>query len=142
MTANRPRTAIGEAPATGRTLCDQISLKTTVSSRTAGRAQELLSPTQGPMRDPRPHAMLNLEAAASSMADAILTIDEEGCVVYASPAVRELLGYEPDELVGGPLTVIIPEDLRQRHAEGFARYLTTGRRGLDWVKWVEDVSLA
>ena len=76
--------------------------------------------------------MLNLEAAASSMADAILTIDEEGCVVYASPAVRELLGYEPDELVGGPLTVIIPEDLRQRHAEGFARYLTTGRRGLDW----------
>jgi diguanylate cyclase (GGDEF)-like protein/PAS domain S-box-containing protein len=84
------------------------------------------------MPDPRPNPLRDLEAAARSMADAILTIDEDGRIVYASPAVRELLGYEPDELIGEPLAVIIPQDLRERHAEGFARYLTTGRRNLDW----------
>ena len=68
------------------------------------------------MPDHGTHPLRDLEAAARSMADAILTIDEEGCIVYASPAVRELLGYGPEELIGGPLTVIIPEDLRQRHA--------------------------
>ncbi|HWC07399.1 MAG TPA: EAL domain-containing protein [Gemmatimonadota bacterium] len=84
------------------------------------------------MPDPRFNPLRHLEAAASSMADAILTIDAEGRIVYASPAVRDLFGYEPEELMGGPLTVIIPEDLRQRHANGLARYLATGRRNLDW----------
>lgn len=84
------------------------------------------------MGDSESNLLRDLEAAASSMADAILTIDEEGCVVYASPAVRELLGYEPEELIGGPLTAIIPEELRHRHTTGLARYLATGRRNLDW----------
>ncbi|MGH7572204.1 MAG: putative bifunctional diguanylate cyclase/phosphodiesterase [Gemmatimonadota bacterium] len=74
----------------------------------------------------------NLEAVARSVADVILTIDEDGSIVYAGPATRPVLGYRPEDLIGVPLVTIIPEEFRERHRTGFARYLATGERRLAW----------
>ncbi|WP_135822354.1 two-component system sensor histidine kinase NtrB [Halostella litorea] len=65
-------------------------------------------------------------------AEGMLTIDEESRIVYANPAVEDILGYAPDELVGSSKMKIIPERLRQTHADALAAYVRTGERNIDW----------
>jgi PAS domain S-box-containing protein len=74
-----------------------------------------------------------LEALTESAPDAILTIDQASIILSANPATERIFGYEPDELVGQPLTILIPERLRAAHSAGIARYLQTGRRNIPWT---------
>jgi PAS domain S-box-containing protein len=73
------------------------------------------------------------EALAESAPDAILTIDEDSTIVSANPATERIFGHKPDELIGQPLTVLIPERFRSAHEKGIARYLRTGRRNIPWT---------
>src|SRR5262249_50377800 len=41
-------------------------------------------------------------------------------------------GYDPKELIGKPLTVLMPEFMRKLHENGFRRYLATGQRHINW----------
>ena len=58
--------------------------------------------------------------------DAVLMIDAQARIVYVNPAVRALLGYAPQELLGQDLQILIPTSLRDRHAGVVARYLREG----------------
>jgi PAS domain S-box-containing protein len=53
-------------------------------------------------------------------------------IQFANPAAMKVFGYDPKELVGKPLTVLMPEYLRKAHENGFGRYLATGQRHLNW----------
>jgi len=64
--------------------------------------------------------------------DAVITIDESSTVRYANPAVEEVFGYEPEELIGEHLTALMPDEMTAPHREGMRRYLETGERALDW----------
>ena len=64
--------------------------------------------------------------------DAVVCMDESGAILLANPATIEVFGYEPAELIGKPLTVLMPEFLRKVHDDGFRRYLATGQRHLNW----------
>jgi PAS domain S-box-containing protein len=64
--------------------------------------------------------------------DAIFTIDERSIVTFCNRAVERLLGYAPEELIGKPLELIIPERLRAAHRRGIERYLTTRTRAIPW----------
>ena len=64
--------------------------------------------------------------------DAVLILDERSIVQYANPATVRVFGHPPDALVGSPLGMLQPERLRGAHVRGFARYLETGVRRLDW----------
>ena len=63
--------------------------------------------------------------------DAVISIDESGAILFANPATR-IFGYDPAELIGKPLTVLMPEFLRKLHEKGFSRYLATGQRHINW----------
>mgnify|MGYP000134884482 CR=1 FL=1 len=65
-------------------------------------------------------------------AEGMLTIDGESRIVYANPAVEEILGYSPEELIGSSKMRIIPERLRPVHADALAAYVETGERHIDW----------
>lgn len=67
-----------------------------------------------------------------SIPDAIVTIDAGSRILYANPAVEDLLGYAPHELIGRSLLTIIPERLHAIHLQGVQRYLDTGERRLSW----------
>ena len=66
-------------------------------------------------------------AILDSALDCIVTIDHEGCIIEFNPAAERTFGYRRDEVLGQQLAdVIIPPALRERHRQGFARYLATG----------------
>ncbi len=64
--------------------------------------------------------------------DAIVSIDDKGSIVFANPAIATVFGYDPIELTGKPLTLLMPEYLRELHQGGFKRYLATGQRHINW----------
>jgi PAS domain S-box-containing protein len=64
--------------------------------------------------------------------DAVVSIDESGAIILANPAAKPIFGYTPEELIGKPLTVLMPGAMRQFHETGFKRYLETGARHLNW----------
>jgi|GEM_PF-1148452 len=74
----------------------------------------------------------HFQAVAAVASDAVVTIDESSTIRFVSEAITDQLGYDPSELVGGPLTVLMPQSLAREHREGFQRYVETGDRRLDW----------
>ncbi len=64
--------------------------------------------------------------------DAVVSIDDKGSIVFANPATSAVFGYDPTELTGKPLTVLMPEYMRELHQGGFKRYLATGERHINW----------
>src|SRR5437870_2285955 len=69
---------------------------------------------------------------AETATDAIVTIDENSTVLFANRAAERTFGYAREALIGQPLTILIPEDLRRRHRDGIQRYLRTARRRVPW----------
>jgi len=74
----------------------------------------------------------HLQALADAASDAIITIDANSEIRYVNPAVEEVLGYTPDELLGEPLSVLMSDTMAEGHREGMDRYLRSGERMLDW----------
>ncbi len=64
--------------------------------------------------------------------DAVVNVDDKGSIVFANPATATIFGYDPAELAGKPLTLLMPEYMRELHQTGFKRYLATGRRHMNW----------
>lgn len=50
-----------------------------------------------------------------------------------NPAVADVFGYAPDDLLGEPLTVLMPDELAAQHRDTLQQYLDTGKRTLDWT---------
>jgi PAS domain S-box-containing protein len=70
-------------------------------------------------------------AIVDSALDCIVTIDHEGCITEFNPAAEHTFGHRRDEVLGRHLAdVIIPLSLREKHRQGFARYLATGEARL------------
>ena len=66
-------------------------------------------------------------AMLESALDCIITMDHRGNVVDFNPSAEETFGYKRAEVVGKEMaSLIIPEELRDKHREGLARYLETG----------------
>ena len=64
--------------------------------------------------------------------DAVVSIDDKGSIEFANPATATIFGYDPAELAGKPLTLLMPEYMRELHQTGFKRYLATGQRHINW----------
>jgi PAS domain S-box-containing protein len=58
--------------------------------------------------------------------DGIIFADGEGVVRIWNKAAADLFGYPPDEAIGRPLDLIIPEHLRHAHWEGFGKAVASG----------------
>ena len=68
----------------------------------------------------------SLDAIVRSAADAIVTADELGNVVTWNPAAARLFGYDEGDVVGKPLTTLIPDRFRSAHEAGLSRVVGTG----------------
>jgi PAS domain S-box-containing protein len=66
----------------------------------------------------------------NAAADAIISLDGRGLVCEFNDAAEQMFGFTKAELLGQPLTPIMPPYLRDAHAAGLQRYFTTGQRHL------------
>lgn len=82
----------------------------------------------------------DLESLTDSVTDTILTIGADNKILFCNQASEKVFGWKSQELVGQDLTVLIPERLREPHKLGFKRYLSSGKKTIDW-KSVESVGL-
>jgi PAS domain S-box-containing protein len=58
--------------------------------------------------------------------DCIITIDHKGLIERANPAAELLFGYEPGELIGKPVNVLMHDEDASQHDGHLARYLREG----------------
>lgn len=65
--------------------------------------------------------------------EAIITLNVNGIIAFANPAVFRIFGYKPFDLIGENIAMLQPERLREEHRKGFARYLASGKHTMDWA---------
>jgi PAS domain S-box-containing protein len=59
--------------------------------------------------------------------DATVVADSRGVIVFANAQVREVLGYEPDALIGVNVDELLPERLRSAHGGHRAGFMSAPR---------------
>ena len=58
--------------------------------------------------------------------DAIIIADREGSITFWNSGAERMFGHTESEAVGQSLDLIIPENLRNRHWEGYRRVMASG----------------
>jgi PAS domain S-box-containing protein len=72
-------------------------------------------------------------ALVENTPDAVIEIDEDSNIVLANPATEYIFGYKLEELLGQPLTRLMPEYMRNTHRQAIKRYLATGKKHVSWA---------
>ena len=70
----------------------------------------------------------HLTSILDTVPDAMIVIDERGIVQSFSTAAQRLFGYEPAEVIGKNIKMMMPSPYRENHDGYLARYLSTGER--------------
>jgi PAS domain S-box-containing protein len=74
------------------------------------------------------HAIeLKFKSITQSANDAIISANEQGEIQSWNKAAENIFGYAEDEVMGGLLTVIIPEEYRELHEKGIERVAKGGK---------------
>jgi two-component system, NarL family, sensor histidine kinase DevS len=68
-----------------------------------------------------------LGAIFSATPDAVVVIDASGTIVLSNPAVTDLFGYFPEELVGESIEVLIPGSRHEAHAGHLREFFKSPR---------------
>jgi PAS domain S-box-containing protein len=66
------------------------------------------------------------ENIVQDSSDAIMFADREGVIRIWNGGAELMLGYSAGEAIGQSLDLIIPENLRGRHWDGYSRVMETG----------------
>ena len=69
---------------------------------------------------------LALDELLNLLPDTVVIIDRAGQIAFVNQPVRELLGYDPGELVGQPLDCLIPKPYRRKHRAQVAQFREYG----------------
>ena len=69
---------------------------------------------------------LRFRSVAQSATDAMISVDGAGNIVFWNLAAENIFGYQEDEVLGGPLTLLMPARYREAHESGIARLKAGG----------------
>jgi PAS domain S-box-containing protein len=64
-------------------------------------------------------------AVTETASDAIISADRHGIIRYFNPGAERTFGHEEQDIIGQPLTTLMPDRFRQAHTAGMQRYLDT-----------------
>ena len=118
---------------------DTNAVKPTVRPTGGPRTPDDLSPANDTDSGAAAHST-DAEALASQAmfaaileiaADAIITVDEAQLIMHFNSGAEQIFGYSPDEIIGQPLEVLLPERFRASHpalVRGFGEGQETARR--------------
>src|SRR6266404_4052073 len=66
-------------------------------------------------------------ALLHSASDAIIATDRDGRITFWNPGAERIFGFTAADAVGQSLDLIIPENLRARHWDGYRHVMQTGQ---------------
>ncbi len=66
-----------------------------------------------------------LRALTETAIDSIISADSRGNIIYFNTGAEKAFGYTSEEIMNKPLTLIMPENMRNLHTEGLLRYQRT-----------------
>jgi two-component system sensor kinase FixL len=69
----------------------------------------------------------NALAILDAAVDAILTMDSGGNIGWVNEATLGMFGYDENELIGAPMTVLMSSPHRERHQQYVDNYVKTGK---------------
>ena len=69
-----------------------------------------------------------LRTIVESALDGIITSDENGVIQSINPAASQLFGYEPQEVIGQSISMLMPEPDRSQNKRYLTDYLSVGDR--------------
>src|SRR5258708_332615 len=64
-------------------------------------------------------------AVAETVTDAVVSADSHGLITYVNKGGERLFGWDASQLAGRPLTVLMPERLRDSNRRGLLRYASS-----------------
>ena len=102
------------APHTGETLAMAFSLR---DMREQMRREQALRDGEA-----------RLKAILNSAVDGIVTINERGIMEEVNPAACSIFGYEPGEMLGQNVAMLMPDPYRREHNQYMRTYRHTGQR--------------
>lgn len=70
----------------------------------------------------------HLLSILETVPEAMVVIDEAGCMISFSKAAERLFGYSAEEVCGRNVRILMPSPDRDRHDGYISHYLTTGER--------------
>src|SRR2546425_1936697 len=65
-------------------------------------------------------------AVAETATDAIVSADKRGHITYFNPGAERIFGYAARDVIGKPLTLLMPQRFHDAHRQGLALFLSTG----------------
>jgi PAS domain S-box-containing protein len=68
-----------------------------------------------------------LERVLAAAPDAIVITDGTGVIVFAAGGLERLFGYQPEEVVGSDIQILLPERFRRRHRMHFDKFVRKPR---------------
>ncbi len=69
---------------------------------------------------------------AETATDGIVSANGRGRIVFANEAMTTIFGYSVDELVGQPLSILMPHGLASSHRTAFSRFQESREKTLNW----------
>jgi two-component system sensor kinase FixL len=76
-------------------------------------------------RETRSRQGLEYRALLDAAVDAIIVIDHRGLIQEFSQAARRIFGYEPNEIIGQNVSVLMPGPYERAHDDYMHRYMAT-----------------
>jgi len=71
--------------------------------------------------------MFTIDSLKAETTAPVVIVDHEGTILHINQMFEKIWGWQRDELIGQPLTIIIPGNLKDAHHMGFSRFLLTGK---------------
>src|SRR5690348_11052100 len=72
-------------------------------------------------------AVMRLRSVVETAVDGIITIDERGIIDFVNPAAAKMFGYDPADLIGKNVSMLMPSPHAQEHDRYLETYCRTGQ---------------
>jgi diguanylate cyclase (GGDEF)-like protein/PAS domain S-box-containing protein len=80
-----------------------------------------------PLEDDLRISEKTFRAIAQTAVDAIILADSNGNIIFWNESAGKIFGYTEQEILGGSLSILMPEQYRKGHQQGLERIKSTGQ---------------
>ena len=72
------------------------------------------------------HSEAKFRALAETANDAIISADGQGNIIHFNNAAERAFGYQESDVVGKPITLLMPRRFQDARRHGLKRFLSSG----------------